>query len=175
MRRLAIVLVLGVLTISSVANAVEPIQVCWTERALDMDGLQYETVTRCRVAGEIVDYGSEGEVPGSLYPDVGVAANGTCWFWRSGWSGWVILVRYGDGTASMGFDSDGVVGGPVALDATYPMCTSEPVPAVPNEVLVWDLIEEYVHQRPDPALNPPPPWGLTGAVSFVSVVPPVPF
>ena len=149
--------------------------VCWSETAYNPDTLRNESITRCRVAGQIVDYGSEGQVPMFLYPDVGSASNGTCWFWRSAWSGWEIITRYSDGSATLGYDSDGIPGGPLNLDVTYPVCLSEPVEGDPVEVLAWDLVKDYVHQRPDPQLNPEVPFGLTGADTHVAVDPPPPF
>lgn len=148
---------------------------CWSDSSTDpLTGLT-ESITRCRVAGQIVDYGSEGQVPMFLYPDVGSASNGTCWFWRSAWSGWEIITRLSDGSATLGYDSDGVPGGPLNVDVTYPVCISEPVDGDPVEVLAWDLVKDYVHQRPDPLLNPEIPFGLTGADTHVAVDPPPPF
>lgn len=165
-------LVLVLLPLATVAQSEE--YVCWVEEVADPFGRPY-SVTRCRVAGEIVDYASEGEVPLYLYPDVGTASNGTCWFWRSVWTGWEILVRYADGSATLGYDSDGVRGGPLNLEVTYPVCISEPVDADPVEVLAWDLVREYVHQLPNPDLNPEIPYGLTGADTFAAIDPPPPF
>jgi hypothetical protein len=149
--------------------------VCWNEKPFGSGLTETASITRCRVSGtSIVNYGSEWEVPAVLYPDVGTASNGTCWYLRSSWSGWVLLTRYGDGTADLGFDPDGVPGGPIAISVTYPVCRSEP--GEENlEVLAWDLISEYVHQLPDPVLNPAVPWGLTGAETFLAVNPPAPF
>ena len=148
---------------------------CWSDSAIDPVSGAVESVTRCRVAGHIVDYGSEGQVPMFLYPDVGSAANGTCWFWRSAWSGWEIITRLSDGSATLGYDSDGIPGGPLNLDVTYPVCISEPVEGDPVEVLAWDLVKDYVHQLPDPRLNPEVPLGLVGADTHVAVDPPPPF
>jgi hypothetical protein len=106
---------------------------------------------------------------------VGSAANGTCWFWRSSWSGWEILTRYADGNATLGYDSDGTPGGPLNLEVTYPVCISEPVDTDPLEVLAWDLVREYVHQRPQPEINPEVPLGLTGAGTYIALDPPGPF
>jgi hypothetical protein len=147
---------------------------CWIDTVIDDFG-RVDTVTRCRVAGEIVDYASVSQVPGVLYPAVGTADNGTCWYWRSIWTGWVFIIRYSDGSATFGYDSDGVPGGPLNLEVTYPACESEPTPEEPGVLLAWDLASEYVHVEPDPILNPQIPWGLTGAETHLRVDPPAPF
>jgi hypothetical protein len=149
--------------------------VCWSDIAIDPRTRLPESVTRCRVAGEIVDYSSVGEVPVYLYPDVGSDGVGTCWFWRSEWSGWEIITGHSDGSATLGFDSDGVPGGPLNMEVTYPACVSEPVDGDALEVLVWDLVRDYVHRRPDPVLNPDVPFGLTGVATFLDLDPPPPF
>ena len=148
--------------------------VCWVDHMVDAFGSP-QSVTRCRVSGAIVDYGSESEVPLYLYPDVGTASNGTCWFWRSSWSGWEIITRHSDGSATLGYDSDGTPGGPLNVEVNYPVCISEPVDGDPLEVLAWDLVRDYVHQLPAPTLNPEVPRGLTGADTFVALDPPPPF
>jgi hypothetical protein len=149
--------------------------VCWNEQPWGSGPTESASITRCRVMGTtIVNYGSESEVPAILYPDVGTADNGTCWYLRSSWSGWVIFTRYADGRADLGFDP-GVPGGPIAISVTYPVCRSEPDQGESLEALAWDLITEYVHQTPNPNLNPAVPWGLTGAETFLAVNPPVPF
>ena len=147
---------------------------CWLDEVLDSLTGRTETVTRCRVAGEIVDYATEYEVPLRLFAAVGSADNGTCWYWRSVWTGWEIITRTSDGSAFLGFDSDGVPGGPLNLDVTYPACISEPTEAVSGAALAWDLIRDYVHQEPGPTLNPAVPWGLTGAETHLSLIPPAP-
>jgi hypothetical protein len=122
-----------------------------------------------------VDYSSEGDVPLYPYADVGTASNGTCWYWRSVWTGWEIITRHSDGSATLGYDSDGEPGGPLNVEVTYPVCLSEPTDADPIEVFAWDLVREYVHQTPSPTLNPDVPFGLTGAFTFAEVDPPPPF
>jgi hypothetical protein len=154
--------------------AAEEVHVCWVDQGINDYG-QPDTVTRCRVAGEIVDYATEFDVPLRLYPDVGTDVNGTCWYWRSVWTGWEIVTRLGDGSANLGYDSDGVPGGPLNLDVTYPVCTSEPTDVDPADFLAWDLIKDYVHQEPGPQLNPRVPWGLTGAETHLGLAPPGPF
>jgi hypothetical protein len=85
-----------------------------------------------------------------------------------------MITRSADGSAVFGFDSDGTPGGPLNVDVTYPVCTSEPF-SEPTDVLVWDLIRDYVQQAPGPALNPDVPWGLAGAETFLGLTPPAGF
>ena len=171
MRQLAILLAIMLLPIRAMA---QDIQVCWTDTVSDDYGRPV-TVTRCRVAGEIVDYATEFDVPLRLFAAVGSANNGTCWYWRSAWTGWEIITRTSDGSAVLGFDSDGTPGGPLNVDVTYPVCTSEPIESLPGELLAWDLIRDYVHQVPGPSLNPAVPWGLAGAETHLSLTPPPAF
>ena len=172
MRRIALTLALVLLPIH--VSAAQETNVCWTETSGEDYGLT-QTVTRCRVAGEIVDYATEYEVPLRLFAAVGSATNGTCWYWRSVWTGWEIITRTSDGSAILGFDSDSVPGGPLNVDVTYPACISEPAEGVAGEALAWDLIKEYVHQMPGPNLSPAVPWGLTGAETHMGLAPPLPF
>jgi len=166
--------ILAVLMMLMTPLMAQEVHICWVEQSIDAYG-NTSSFTRCRVAGEIVDYATEYEVPLRLYPAVGSATNGTCWYWRSVWTGWEIITRNPDGSAHFGFDSDGTPGGPLNLDATYPMCISEPTESDPTEVLVWDMIRDYVHQMPGPDLNPDVPWGLTGAATHLGLTPPPPF
>jgi hypothetical protein len=169
-------LMLGVvLMLAAVPAGAQEISVCWAEQIHDPVLNRPRTITRCRVAGEVVDYATEYEVPLRLFAAVGSADNGTCWYWRSVWSGWEIITRNSDGSAFLGFDSDGVPGGPLNLDVTYPVCISEPTETVAGDALAWDLIRDYVHQQPDPNLNPAVPWGLTGAETHLGLTPPPPF
>ena len=71
----------------SLPAAAQQIHVCWVEAIVDPDSGRPSNVTRCRVAGEIVDYATEFEVPLRLFAAVGSASNGTCWYWRSVWTG----------------------------------------------------------------------------------------
>ena len=162
-------------TLLAVPVAAQEIRSCWSETIDDPDSGRPSTVTRCRVAGQITDYATEYEVPLRLFAAVGSADNGTCWYWRSVWSGWEIITRTSDGSAFLGFDSDGVPGGPLNLDVTYPVCISEPAEAVSGDALAWDLIRDYVHQQPGPTLNPAVPWGLTGAETHLGLTPPPQF
>ena len=148
---------------------------CWSEVVFDPEELTNQTLTRCRVAGQIVDYATESQVPLRLFAAVGSATNGTCWYWRSVWTGWEIIVRMADGSAVLGLDPDETPGGPLNVDVTYPMCSSEPNESLPGELLAWDLIKDYVHQVPAPVLNPAVPWGLTGAATHLGLDPPLGF
>jgi hypothetical protein len=172
MRRLLILVVLWLVAIPAAAQEVT---VCWTTEIQDPVFQRPRTVTRCRVAGRIVDYATEYKVPIRLFAAVGSAGNGTCWYWSSVWTGWEIITRNSDGSAYMGYDSDGVRGGPLNLDAIYPVCTSEPAAANSGALLAWDLIKDYVHQVPEAELNPAVPWGLTGAETYLALTPPAPF
>ncbi|GEM_PF-2789909 len=165
------IVVLAFLTLAIPANAQTGDRYCWIDVATDEYG-DRQVVTRCRVAGEIVDYASEGAVPGVLYVAFGSAADGACWYWRSTFTGYVIVERYDDGTALLGVGV-GLPGEPSPF-GVYPACTSEPVPESAL-ALAWELASEYVHVAPDPVLNPQVPWGLTGAETFLQVEPPPPF
>jgi len=169
MRRLLLVLILSFVALPAAAQADE--RYCWVDAVVDAAGRTI-AVTRCRVAGEIVDYASEAAVPGVLYVAFGSAADGACWYWRSTFTGYVIVERYDDGTALLGVGV-GLPGEPSPF-GVYPVCTSEPVPESAL-ALAWELASEYVHVAPDPVLNPQVPWGLTGAETFLQVEPPPPF
>ena len=67
------------------------------------------SLSGCR---EGLDYATEYKVPIRLFAAVGSAGNGTCWYWSSACPGWEIITRNSDGSAFMGYDSDGVRGGP---------------------------------------------------------------
>ncbi|MGH8873706.1 MAG: hypothetical protein ACRDVM_00400 [Acidimicrobiia bacterium] len=174
MRRLVELVVVAVLLPALGATAAEEI-VCWYEQRPHPVYGETQTVTVCKIAGVEVEFGDEGEVPDVLFPAVGTDVSGECWYWTSGESQWVILERFPDGSATLGYDPDGVPGGPLVVDTTAPACTSEPTPEEPDEVTAWNLIREYVHQLPDPELNPPVPWGLAGLDTHLGVVPPEPF
>ena len=171
MKRLLLVLLVAAIALPAGAQSDE--RYCWADTVLNFDRLR--AVTRCRVAGEIVDFANENRVPGRLYPAVGTASNGTCWYWRSVSTGWVFITRNADGTAVFAIDIDDIPGGPLIVDVVYPICVSEPAPAEPDIALAWDLASQYVHVEPDPLLNPRVPWGLTGAETHLRVVPPPPF
>ena len=172
MTKVVCALVLVLTALPAIAQTSE--RYCWSDATRDPLGNDV-VVTRCRSAGEIVDYANESRVPGRLYPAVGTAGNGTCWYWRSAATGWVFITRNADGTAIFAYDPDTDPGGPLIVDVTYPVCTSEPTPAEPDILLAWDLANQYVHVEPDPDLNPRVPWGLTGAETHLRVVPPPPF
>ncbi|MGH8927436.1 MAG: hypothetical protein ACRDWH_03730, partial [Acidimicrobiia bacterium] len=121
------------LVVVALPASAQEVHICWADTLIAFG--KPVAVTRCRVAGEIVDYATEYEVPLVLYPSVGTASNGTCWYWRTAWTGWVMITRYSDGTADFGFDSDGVPGGPLNLDVNYPICLSEPTEVNPADLL----------------------------------------
>jgi len=162
--------VLALISIAVPVQAQADERYCWVDTTIV--GGQPQSVTRCRVAGEIVDYASEQAVPGQLFVAFGSAANGACWYWRSTFTGYVIVERYDDGTALLGVGV-GLPGEPSPI-GVYPVCTSEPVPESAL-ALAWELASAYVHVAPDPVLNPQVPWGLTGVETFLQVEPPPPF
>ncbi len=102
--------------------------------------------------------------------DVGYDWTGTeCWFWTTGATNWVLLSIDGSNNAHLAYDPPGA---PAALDTTLPACTSEPETRATDIERVWDIVNRYIHQRPEPALNPA--VGLTGLDTHVAVSPPPP-
>ena len=104
---------------------------CWVARELDPVYAEYSTVTRCRIVGsDTVDYASDSDVPSVLYPNLGTDLTGECWYLTSATTAYVILDRFADGSANIGFDTDpSTPGGIVAIGPIIPRCTSEPSPA----------------------------------------------
>ncbi len=155
-------------------GAEEEVSACWVEYRSDPVTGTPRPVTVCRVAGELVEYGSGGSPPSDLDPDVGTAGGVQCWFWTGRDTQWVFVALNPDNTATLGWDPDGVPGGPVAVDITLEVCRSEPVPAAPPSVEVWEAVREYVHAVPVPVLDPPPPRGLAGLETYAGVEVPDP-
>ena len=121
----------------------------------------------------MVDYASDTDVPGTLYPATGTDLTGQCWYYTSGVTQYVILARYANGDADIGFDTDPAnPGGIVAIGPTLPRCTSEPTPADDPLADVWEYVLQYIHDPPSPELSPPPGEGVTGLDTFIGV--PVP-
>lgn len=166
-------LLASLLLVSVAAPAVaQETHICWVERRIDPFG-DARSVTVCRIGGEIVEYGSESSVPAVLLPALGYDSTGIeCWYLTSGSSDWTFLTRYGDNTADLVYQPS--PGGPVVIANGVPVCTSEPIIADPPEVLAYQLLFEYLHQRPDPNLNPFP-LGITGMETYVALSPPDPF
>jgi len=172
MKRGSLLSVAVTLLMASPALAQE-VHVCWVEPRPDPVDLQVRSVTVCRVGGDLVEYGSESGVPGRLLPGLGYDSTGIeCWYLTTGSTNWTFLTRYGDNTADLVYTP--VPGGPGIVANGVPVCTSEPTIADPPDVLAYQLIMEYVHQPPDPSLDPEP-LGITGMETFVILNPPPPF
>lgn len=118
--------------------------------------------------GNVSEYPGETP-PGDLQPSVGNDATGMCWFWTSAASDWVILATFADGSAILGIYVESLL---VLDTGQIPRCTSEPDVGDPPDEVAWDAITEYVHDPPEPDLNPPIGLGLTGMVTHAGV--PVP-
>lgn len=131
-------------------------------------------VTRCRIAGgDTVDYASDTDVPSVLYPNLGTDITGQCWYLTSAATAYLILNRYADGSADVGLDTDpSAPGGIIAIGPTLPRCTSEPTPIDDPSADAWDYVMSYIHDPPEPDLNPEPGQGITGLDTFVGVVVP---
>ncbi|MDX1450347.1 MAG: hypothetical protein R3246_14955 [Acidimicrobiia bacterium] len=102
--------------------------------------------------------------------DVGYDGSGQeCWFWTSGSTNWVLISIDGSNNAHLAYDPPGA---PAALDTTLPACTSEPETRESRLEQVWEVVARYVHERPQPSLNPA--VGLTGLETHLAVSPPPP-
>jgi hypothetical protein len=164
-----------VLAVPLTAGAAET-WTCWS--AIDDRGDDGSVqATRCRLAGETgtVDYGSVSEVPVVLAPQVGTDGDGVCWYWTTRASAWVLLGVDDHGNATMGIDPDGVVGGPVIIDAIYPRCTSEPTEAANALMEAYALLSRYDHPAPTASVDPPPGSGIVGMDVFITDSPPQPW
>jgi hypothetical protein len=161
-----------VLAVPLTAGAAET-WTCWS--AIDDRGDDGSVqATRCRLAGETgtVDYGSVSEVPVVLAPQVGTDGDGVCWYWTTRASAWVLLGVDDHGNATMGIDPDGVVGGPVIIDAIYPRCTSEPTEAANALTEAYELLARYDHPAPGAVVDPPPGAGIVGMDVLLADAPP---
>jgi hypothetical protein len=118
--------------------------------------------------GNITEFPGDAP-PGTVEPAVGTDANGVCWFWTSLATDWEILSTFSDGSAVLGI----YVNGFLAVDTgQIPRCTSEPVIVDPPPVYAWEAITEYIHDPPEPELNPPIGRGLAGLETHAGVVVP---
>jgi hypothetical protein len=147
---------------------------CWVAEATTPLG-EHQTVTRCRiVGGDTVDYASDNEIPDVLYPNMGTDITGQCWYLTSATTAYVVITRYADGSAEMGYDTDpGNPGSIIAVGPVVPRCTSEPAPETDPSRDAWDYVMSYIHPPPAPDLNPSAGDGITGLPTFVGVtVPP---
>ncbi|HIE21915.1 MAG TPA: hypothetical protein EYP73_04880, partial [Acidimicrobiia bacterium] len=131
----------------------EEFSACWVTTRLSSFGVE-EQITRCRVAGRnIVDYASDNDVPGTLYPNLGTDLAGDCWYYTSRTTQYVILALYGDGSAELGWDPGGS-GEIVAIGGRLPRCTSEPRESLQPVAEAWEYVTDYIHPPPAPDINP---------------------
>lgn len=147
---------------------------CWVDRVVDPVTFDTRTITRCRIAGgATVDYASDSSVPSVLYANLGTDLTGPCWFLTSAGTPYIIITRYADGSADIGYDPDpSVPGGIVVVGPNMRRCTSEPTPDVDPATDAWNYVMTYIHDPPEPDLNPEPGQGVTGLATYVGV--PVP-
>jgi hypothetical protein len=147
---------------------------CWTAWEYDPVRLRDTPVTRCRIAGsDTVDYGSDSSVPSVLYPNLGTDLVGPCWYLTSVPTLYIIITRYVDGTADIGYDPDPTIPGEIiVVGPTMARCTSEPTPAADPAADAWDYVMSYIHDPPTPELSPEPGQGVTGLETFVGVAVP---
>lgn len=160
----------AVLLLASPALA-EEFSSCWVAKEFNPLFSEYETVTRCRIAGgETVDYASDNDVPDVLYPNLGTDLTGQCWYLTSATTQYVIITQFADGSAEIGFDTDpSDPGAIVAIGPVVPRCTAEPAPATDPSADAWEYVMSYVHAPPTPDLSPSPGEGITGLETFVGV------
>ncbi|MGA7270558.1 MAG: hypothetical protein WB239_05740 [Acidimicrobiia bacterium] len=131
-----------------------------------------EQVTVCRLAGGDLREYPGGTPPSDLDPAVGTDAVGVCWFWTSRDTDWELLSTFSDGSAVLGL----YINGFLALDTgQIRRCTSEPIIQDPPPLFAWDIITQYVHNPPQPELNPPIGRGLTGLETFAGITIPDPW
>jgi hypothetical protein len=158
-----------VLTASPRARAAE-FSACWVTQFATGFGIT-EQVTRCRIAGgETVDYASDTDVPGKLYPNLGTDITGQCWYLTSAVTFYFIVTQYADGSADIWYDV--VPGNPssaIVIGASLRRCTSEPTPSSDPTADAWDYVISYIHDPPTPDFNPEPGQGVTGLATYVGV------
>lgn len=175
MRKLATAVVVVVILATALPAYGLEFRACWVDDYFDPVRLEHQTVTRCRiVGGDTVDYASDNDVPDVLYPNMGTDVTGQCWYLTSAVTQYVIITRYADGSAEMGYDTDpGNPGSIIAIGPVVPRCTSEPAPEVDPSAQAWDYVLSYIHAPPVPNLSPGPGDGITGMPTFVGLtVPP---
>lgn len=168
-------LIAALLVVPAVAAYATEFRACWVEEIVDPIQGTANQVTRCRiVGGDTVDYVSDNDVPDTLYPNMGTDLTGQCWYLTSATTQYVIITRYADGSAEMGYDTDpGDPGAIIAIGPVVPRCNSEPAPETDPSADAWDYVMSYVHAPPAPDLNPAPGDGITGLPTFLGVtVPP---
>ncbi len=145
---------------------------CWAETDTDPVTGRTRQVTICRLAGGDLREYPGNTPPSDLDPAVGTDAVGVCWFWTSQDTDWELLSTFSDGSAVLGL----YINGFLALDTgQIRRCTSEPIVQDPPPLVAWDMITEYVHNPPEPNLNPPIGRGLTGLDTFAEITVPDPW
>jgi hypothetical protein len=144
---------------------------CWVTTVWNPASFQFDQVTRCRIAGgETVDYASDTDVPGKLYPNLGTDITGQCWYLTSAVTFYFIVTQYADGSADIWYDV--VPGNPssaIVIGASLRRCTSEPTPSSDPTADAWDYVISYIHAPPTPDFNPEPGQGVTGLATYVGV------
>ncbi|MFQ5966977.1 MAG: hypothetical protein ACE5MI_05130 [Acidimicrobiia bacterium] len=174
MRLTLVVAGIGIIVSIPVTASSAELLRCWHESRTDSETFEPISVTVCVVEGSRAEFVLERGTAVDFSPNVGYEQSGIqCWFWTTATTEWVIISTAGD-TATLGFDPDPAAG-PIAINVTLPVCTSRPEPVLSDSAAVWSLIEEYVHQEPDPTVDPPVGLGLTGLDTFVALTPPDPF
>jgi len=166
-----VVFVSAVVALVTAPASAEEFSSCWVAEISNPLLGRIETVTRCRVSGgNVIDYASDKDVPGTLYPQTGTDITGQCWYYTSAVTSYVILAQYADGSADIGFDPDpGSPGGPIVVGPTLPRCSSEPIPASDPTADAWNYVIQYIHPPPTPELSPKPGDGVTGLATYVGV------
>ena len=162
-----------VMSLPSISAAAEEYSACWTAEVWDSVRLRNVPITRCRVAGgEVVDYASDEAVPSVLSPNLGTDLVGPCWYLTSADTSYVVIDRFADGSATIGLDLD--PGDPgIAIVGTFLRCTSEPTPLTEPLPEAWEYVMSYIHNPPNPDLNPQPGDGITGLGTYIGVdIPP---
>jgi hypothetical protein len=165
-----IVLVMLALVTPSPASAAD-FSACWVSvEPHPIYGTERQ-VTRCRIAGgATVDYASDTDVPSVLYPNMGTDLNGPCWYLTSVTTDYILITRYADGSADVGYDPDPTIpGGIIVVGPNLPRCTSEPTPIGDPATEAWDYVISYIHDPPTPELNPEPGQGVTGLATYLAV------
>ena len=174
MRRRVALLTTVLLSLLATPTWADDFASCWITTIVNPWTGSPVPVTRCRIAGgDVVDYASDADVPDVLSPNLGTDLTGQCWYLTSATTQYIILNRYADGSADVGYDPDpSDPGGLVAIGPTLPRCSSEPTPLADPSADAWNYVMSYVHDPPTPELNPPSGDGITGLATFVGV--PVP-
>lgn len=173
LNRARLALIAGLVLAGSLsALAQETFVACWVEQRVDPISGRSHQVTVCRLVGGDISEIPGDTPPGPILPMLGTDATGSCWFWTSLDSDWVILSIFSDGSAILGLYVDTLL---VLDSGEVPRCGSEPDIPEPPIVYAWDAITEYIHDPPDPDLSPPIGWGLAGLETHAGVVVPGPW